>query len=113
MGFTKLADYPARLGDKQLIVGDWTGPNPYVAATGQPIGAANNQTGIAFVGLGSIDFIFGCVSNSGTYSVEGKPSGTGSRKTWNLIWIVVATGVPVADATNLSAETVKLGVIGR
>lgn len=113
MSITRLADYPAHAGGKEIIVANVTGPASYVAATGQPVGSVNAQTGISVLGLGSIDFINGSASISGTYSVVGQPTGTGSRKVWNLIWIVNSTGVPVANGVNLSAETVSIEIIGR
>lgn len=112
MAITKLPDYPARLGDKQMVVANITGPASY-ASTGQPIGVVNNQTGIALLGMGSIDFVNTSMSVSGTYNIIAQPSGIGSRKVWNLFWIVTATGVPVAAATNLSTETAAIEVIGR
>src|ERR1700754_4410900 len=89
MADTKLPDYPARLGDKQLVVVDHTGPASYVTG-GETIGAANNQTGIAIQGMGALDLIIGTgnLTVSGTYSVTAQPSGTGSRKTWLLKWII-------------------------
>lgn len=88
MADTKLADYPARLGDKQLVVVDHTGPASYVQG-GETVGQINNQTGISIQGLSSIDIIIGsgASSLSGLYLVSAAPTGLGSRKTWTLKWL--------------------------
>lgn len=87
MADTKLADYPARLGDKQLVMVDHTGPASYTVG-GETLGQINNQTGITAMGLSSLDGIWGSgsYSVSGNYWVQAVVTGKGSRKTWKLIW---------------------------
>jgi len=86
MGDTKLPDYPARLGDKQQIVTDHTGPASYPAG-GETLGVLNNSTGVTAQGLSSIDFLDVMdVSVSGNYFVNSQPSGAGTRKTAKLLW---------------------------
>lgn len=85
--FKSLPDYPARMGGKVMVVGDYTGPSSY-ATTGDVIGVTNNLTGVSIAGLASIDQIEGSGSSSvsGLYGVSAQPSGLGSRKTWRLFW---------------------------
>ena len=118
MADTKLPDYPARLGDKQLIVVDHAGPASYTTG-GETLGNLNAQTGIALQGLSAIDEVVGSgtLSVSGNYWVVAQPTGTGPRQTWKLVWFTATASVPsftqVTSTTNLSAETVRLGYIGR
>lgn len=106
MGDTKLPAYPARLGDKILQAVDHTGPVSYVTG-GELIGTQNNATGIAVVGLAGIDLIIGsaCYSVSGNYQVYPRPSGTGIRKQWYLVW----ENSDVTDNSGVTGATVVLG----
>lgn len=106
MADTKLPDYPARLGDKQLIVVDHTGPLSYPEG-GEVIGNANAMTGISTQGLSGIDQIIGSAnySVSGNFQVFGQPTGTGSRKTWLLIWEYSDR----TDTAGVTGATVTLG----
>jgi hypothetical protein len=110
MADTKLDVFP--IGAGKFIPLDHTGPTSY-ATGGETIGTSNNLTGISTQGLSVIDFVDGGGSVSGTYFVISYPVGTGSRKTYKLLWFVTATGAQVANAVNLSAETVRLVVVGR
>lgn len=93
-----LPDYPARLGPKQMVVGDYTGPTSTLV-TGDVIGVTNNLTGVTVAGLSAIDQIegSGSFSVSGAYSIQAKPSGLGPRKTWNLFWNALGSVVSVAQ----------------
>lgn len=119
MADKKLPDYPAHASGIQFINVDHAGPPSYTTG-GETIGAANLQTGISLVGLSGIDNVLGAssFSISGNYFVILQPSGTGTRKTCKLWWFAVTlpagvlTLTQVANATNLSAETVRLCYMG-
>ena len=85
--FQALPDYPARMGGKQMVTGDYTGPSSY-AITGDTIGVTNNLTGVDIAGLSAIDQIIGSGSAtiSGGYTLQFQPSGKGIRKTWKAFW---------------------------
>ena len=93
---------------------DHTGPAAYTTG-GEVLGTPNALNGITSVGLGSIDFIHGSgsLSISGNFYIRFKPNGTGSRKTWNLLWYPVGTDTQVAAGTNLTGETVEIVYVGR
>ena len=95
-------------GGKFVDVIDWNGPTSYVAgaAGGEPIPAT------AFGCFNNLLFIEGSISVSGTYYVNLQPVNVGGYTTWRLRWFVVATALEVANAVNLSAETVKLWGFG-
>ena len=107
------------IGAGKLVPVDHTGPASYTTG-GETIGTINNMTGMALnaAGLSTIDAVLVVgVSVSGNYWVLAQPSGTGSRKTFTLLWFTATAGVPslnqVTAATNLSAETVRLVYVGR
>jgi hypothetical protein len=105
------------IGQGKLIPLDHTGPASYTTG-GETIGTTNAFTGIAVLGLSVIDFI-DCsgLSVSGNFWVQAQVTGTGSRKSWKLLWFTATASVPsltqVAAAVNLTAETVRLVYIGR
>lgn len=110
------------IGAGKIIPVDHAGPASYAGPTdGETIGTTNNFTGISVVGLGSLDMILGSgsLSESGNYYVLVQATGTGIRKTFTLFWFAVtySTGVlvltQVSADTNLSAETVRLGYVGK
>ena len=92
--------YPDNIGRKLAFCGPWTGPTSYSQTTKDPVVLPQFNN--------NIDSIHGSISVSGTYLVRPQPSGTGPRQTWKLIWVVISTGNEVANAVNLSAETVIL-----
>ena len=53
----------------------------------------------------------GSTDQTDTYRVEGRPLYNGTTA-WKIVWFVIATGLEVAAATNLSGVTVRLGAIG-
>lgn len=116
MADTKLDSFPVGAG--KLIPVNHSGPASYTTG-GETIGTTNNQTGITVLGLGSIDMVLGSgsLSVSGNHWVVVQPTGNGARKTYKLLWFTATAGVPsltqVANATNLSAETVVLGFVGK
>ncbi len=63
-------------------------------------------------GLVTIWTLIGGVDQSDTYIAVPRPMSSGVTQ-WQLVWIVVATGVEVAAGVNLSAYTVRLTAIGK
>lgn len=115
MANTKLATYT--IGQGRAIPIDHTGPASYTTG-GETFGSINNQTGITVLGLATLDFVDPIgPTNSGNYFVYAIPTGIGERKTFTLVWVTATTGIPtstqVTNGTNLSAETVRILVIGR
>lgn len=94
----------------------YTGPASYTAgvANGDEIDSVGtgkaNQTG-----LRTIVSIIPTITFSGTFSIlfqPGSASLSGAPFKWFARWIVISTGVEVAGAVNLSAETAILTIIG-
>lgn len=112
MANTKVPGYPTVIGDKAVTCVDHTGPASYTTH-GESFGAPNQFGGVNQFGLRNYDWIGGGVSQSGTYAVEGRLTGSGNQVTFKLVWSVVATGAEVANATNLSGETVRLLLVGK
>jgi hypothetical protein len=108
------------IGQGKILPVDHTGPATYVAG-GETVGTLNNLTGIALLGLDSIDMILGSgsLSVSGNYWILVKPIGTGVRKQFVIQWFLAASGVPTLTEAggsghiNLSAETVRLAYVGK
>jgi hypothetical protein len=84
---------------------DYAGSASYVQG-GDSIGATS------FGFNSSIQTLIGSVSHSGTYFVIPRPLNSGIQTSWQLVWMVVATGAEVGAAVNLSGETVRLSAIG-
>ena len=111
MGDTALNSYP--IGGGKIIPVDHTGPKSYTTG-GETLGTTNNMTGISVVGLGSLDMVLGSgsLTDSGTYYVFVQPSGTGSRKTFKLLWYTSVagsgtfTGTPAVLTGTNSAPTI-------
>ena len=110
---TKLADYPARLGDKQQVVVDHTGPALY-AAGGETIGASNSMTGITVQGLSALDFVdMMDLTVSGNYSLATQPTGNGHRKTVKLLWFFSGVnGQGVTATQNSAGSGMTVGNVG-
>jgi len=104
------------IGQGKAIPVDHGGPASYTSG-GETFGNNNVMTGISTLGLGSLDCVIGGPSLTGNYFVYAIPSGKGECKTFKLVWVTATTGIPtttqVTAAVNLSAETVRLLVIGR
>ena len=64
-----------------------------------------------------LDNVIGGPSNSGNYFVYAIPQSKGECKTFKLVWVTATAGIPtttqVTAAVALTAETVRLLVIGR
>ena len=113
MSDTRLPDYPARLGDKQLIVTDHTGPVSYPTG-GETVGTLNNLTGITGQGLGAFDFVDVMdISLSGNYTINTQPSGTGIRKTAKIVWFFSGiNGQGVTATQNVAGSGMTVGNVG-
>lgn len=111
MSDTRLGLYTA--GQGRVIPLDHTGPASYVT-NGETLGSYNSQTGVTLQGLAELDAVIGGPSKSGNYFVYAIPV---NQKQFTLVWVTATAGVPsatqVTATTNLSAETVRLVVIGR
>ena len=104
-GTAASALYPEYVGRRGIFVGTATGPASYNTTTFDPVSVALNPY--------YIDAIPGQVTSvSGNYSVQFHPTGTGTRQTWVAVWFVVSTGAQVANAVNLSAEKIQVGLFG-
>jgi hypothetical protein len=113
----KVISGPYTIGQGKAIPVDHAGPLSYTTG-GETYGNINNQTGISTLGLGTLDFVDPIGPTlSGNFYVYAQATGTGSRKTFKLIWVTATAGIPsstqVAAAVNLSAETVRMLVVGR
>lgn len=99
-------------GGKSTAVFDYTGPASYAngVAGGDQINAfpISNQ-----LGMGTIDWVDGSVTVDGLYSILAQPAASGRIGTWVLRWVVISTGLEVANAVNLSASKAKLNVQGK
>ena len=104
MQLTLLPGYPDRVGKRLVWAGYGKGPASY-ATGGDPIALPGFQNYIDSIQSGGL-------SVSGTYYVRAIPSVGGIRPTWKLVWIVASTNAQVANATDLSAETIQLGGLG-
>lgn len=109
MADTKLDSFP--IGAGKIIPVDHTGPVSYTAG-GETIGTQNNLTGIAILGLDSVDQILGSgsISLSGNYFVRTQQTGTGIRKQTKLAWFNLgatdtSSGVPLSLGTLSAAGT--------
>lgn len=113
MSDTRLGLYT--IGQGRAIPVDHVGPKSYTTG-GETLGAINNQTGVTVQGLATIDAVLVVgLSVSGSYWVLAQPSGTGTRKTFKLLWFTATAGVPTLTQASgdLSGETVRLVYIGR
>lgn len=113
-----LDGFPTSWGSNRVAVARIDGPAAYVQyvapATGGQLIAALGAAGIK-----TIDFAIGGVSDDGTHRVEvvqieaSSINGvTVARASMRLKWYVVATGLQVAAAADLSGQTVSVLIIG-
>ena len=104
------------IGAGKAIPVNHVGPKSYTT-NGETYGTANNQTGITVQGLATLTNVIGGPANSGNYFVYAVPQSTGESKTFKLVWVTATAGVPTTtqatSLADLSAETVRLLVIGR
>lgn len=105
-GTAASALYPEFVGRRGIFVGTSAGgPASYSQTTGDPVTLSKTPYYIdAFAG--------DALTVSGTYVVRFRPAATGVRQSWTAFWFVAATGLPVANATVLSAERIQVGIFG-
>ncbi len=107
-------DFPQSFGSKRAQIALLTGPASYTqVTTGSPPTGGQSLAATNF-GLKYIDYAFSGVSDDGQYEVVLTPtvSITTGQATWIAIWKVAHTGAEAAGATNLSARTVRVFLIG-
>lgn len=94
------------IGQGKILPVDHTGPASYTTG-GETIGTLNDLTGIALLGLGSIDILLGSgsLSVSGNYSVQAQPIGAGVRKQVKLKWLYAAG----AGGSGVQSVTITAG----
>lgn len=112
---SNLPDYPAPPGNKPVNIVNIVGPSSYTQiSTGSPP-TGGQVVKATDIGMQQIEFCFGGTSDDGQYGVEpildGNPAGGASQM--RLAWYVLNTGAQVSGATNLSARTMRLFVLGR
>jgi hypothetical protein len=91
------------VGQRVIYVLTGTGPTSYSQTTGDVITPPSGFY---------IDYAAASSTVSKTYSLRAIPSAGGSRATWQFKWYVISTGAEVANAVNLSAETVQFVLLG-
>ena len=122
-----LDGYPDSWGAKRAAVIPHRGPSSYdqVDADTAPLLATGGDLVEAReAGMKLIDFVAGGLSDSGTYRVECIPTTVSGiagdavqppaavGTTYRLRWVVVSTGAQAAEALDLSAEIVRLLLVG-
>ena len=99
-------------GRSKWVPLDHYGPSSYttngeVWPTQSPFGGPNSA------GLSGVQWVNGGTSESGTYRIVPIFGGSASNKgTIKLKWITISNNTEVANGTNLSAEYIRLLVIG-
>lgn len=114
MGNTAVKGYTDIWGKHGAAVYDHTGPASYTQWTAPSTGG-DQLTLPASFGLRNIDFVVPVgFTVSGNYYVEAKltAGGGGNLSKAILIWYTAGTWNQVAATTNLSAEIIRLLVIG-
>src|SRR5271167_3639223 len=93
--------YPDFVGRRMIFAGSGASlPTSYSQTTGDPVTLSNPRL--------YIDVLFGGMQTiNGTYTLQARPAGVGSRQAWSFHWFVTATGAEVANATNLSGQSVE------
>jgi hypothetical protein len=97
-------EYPDLIGRRSCVVGNLAGPASYVTG-GDPVQVGQFNYYIDLL-------ISGALTVSGNYYGRAIPSGPLPRATWKMKWYTAGTDTEVSANTNLSAETMIVGVIG-
>jgi hypothetical protein len=104
--------YPNWIGNRQVFVGTGNGPTSYNSTTGDILSVSFVPFNIDAPANGVVPTL------SGNYIVVAKPIALGKAGGWTLFWYAFSTTggtpswVPVANATNLSAEQIQMSVFG-
>ncbi len=112
----QLNGYPTSIGSRLLSIFGHAGPTSYTPVTTGPV-AGGDLVYATEGGLKFIDSLESAITDDGLYRVEVIPAGTSDAMPQGATsvrtrWTVVATGVEVAGAVNLSASVVRLTAIG-
>jgi len=110
-----VADFPQGWGNRMVALVDHKGPASYASiVTGTPPTGGDSLTA-AECGLKYISAVLGALSDDGQYAVDATMTVGAEGEVTKVIlgWAVFNTGAQVTAATNLSARTVRLLVIGR
>jgi len=92
------------IGQRKLFGFSAAGPTSYSQTTGDAVVAPTGEY---------IDAISPAMTVSKTYEVRFYPSAVGTtRASWVAKWYVISTGAEVANAVNLSAESIQSFYIG-
>ena len=105
VNFNKAYNAQDNWGGKFYGSPDYTGVASYVAGTGEKLSPQ------AFGCPERILFAIASGSEDGGYYGICYPSGTGYCD-WYVRWYVATTGAEVANATDLSAKTIKIMAVG-
>lgn len=111
-----LPDFPQPFGNRMVSIVDHKGPTSYTqvsAGTVPPTGG--DKLTAAECGLKFISSVNCQLSDDGTYEIDASMGANQGGETTSvvLIWAVAHTGAEAAAATNLSARSVRIFVIGR
>ncbi len=104
MAVTMLEGSPYSEGHRNASISDIDGLASYTTG-GQAVAASS-------LGLSQVEYASAGGSNDGVHIVVVVPGAKGFRSTIKLMWIVVATGVEVAAAVNLSSKSVRVKARG-
>jgi hypothetical protein len=110
-----LPDFPQAIGNRMVSLIDHKGPASYAAlAPGTPPTGGDVLTA-AECGMKFISAVSGQVDSTGTYTAEATETvgSQGEVTQVRLCWFVIATGLQVAGAVNLSGSSMRLIVWGR
>jgi len=112
--------YPDSWGNRRACVVAHQGPTSYTPVTEEspsayPIAGGDLLEAVE-AGMKYIDWVGPMVADGGIFRVEAIPSDQSQYKvpseTMILRWVILATGAEVAAGTNLSANYVRVLVVG-
>ena len=114
MSLRPLPGYPMPVGEKYKVNADYLGPASYVNGTGDKVSAQGSG-----MTLGGLDKLDGSGSVSGTYftrtfypaaATTASTAQPGANAYVYVRWYVLSSGAEVTNATNLSAEIVRVTI---
>lgn len=110
----QVADFPQSFGSKRAQVALVVGPASYTQVTTGAPPTGGQIIRASDYGLKFIDMAWAAVSDDGQYEVVLTPATAiaTAQQTWIAIWKVAHTGAEATGATNLSARTVRVFLIG-
>jgi hypothetical protein len=99
-------------GSSRAVAVDHYGPTSYTTNGETPF-TQSTYGGPNSIGVNSVYWMSGGITESGTYELIPIFGGSGAVKAQPLYkWLVIATGLEVASTTNLSAEVIRVLVVG-